>query len=162
MRTKSEYKFTMFDLRKDVLATVADRARENDLATAKIEGKRLILNRAKGDSLKAAKAFETSFEKAVDMVSNSDDYELYHHEMPPILANHDAEIDPTTEIEGNVVEVVKSYDNTSFPPKESIYPIISHPSGFQVCTCGAQKYYITCPHTLARTLQMNWADAVMR
>ena len=161
MSAQSDYQFEMFDLRKDVLACVAVNARDDDLIRGRSNAKQMILRRGEGDAAKAAKAFGTSFDKAVEMVKEGGDYDLEIESFPDdgILADHDAEINPTTEIEGDVAEIVTSTDNSSFRSSTSVYPVIDHPSGFRVCTCGAQKYYITCPHTLARVLEMNWSEA---
>lgn len=160
MSATSDYEFEMFDLRKDVLAAVAEKAREGDLVGAKHEAKRLILRRATKNPSKNANAFETSFEKARDMVTEGGDYDLEIEDMPPILDGHDAEIDPSTEIEGEPIEVITSSEKTGFgEPDTSTYPVVAHPSGFRICTCGAQKYYIICPHTLARVLERNWEGA---
>jgi hypothetical protein len=159
MSAEYDYQFEMFDLRKDVLALVAMHVRDGDFVLAKHAAKREILRRAEGDASKAADAFGTSFDKAKEMVQEGGNHAIHIDAMPSILPDHDAEINPNTEIDGDVVEVVTSVDTSSFRESKSVYPVVDHPSGFRVCTCGAQKYYITCPHTLARVIEMNWSEA---
>ncbi|WP_167880052.1 hypothetical protein [Halorhabdus rudnickae] len=149
----------MFDLRKRVLAAVAEYAREDRLTQAKHEGARLIQRLGEGDAEKAAQAFRTSFDKAKEMIGEDVGYDLEIREMPPILEDHDGEIEPH-EIAGETVEVARSVNKTGFGQRESsLYPIVAHPSGYRVCTCPAQKYYIVCPHTLARVIERNWPEA---
>lgn len=154
------YKFEMGELRKDVLATVAEYARQDDLTTAKHRAKGMISRRADENPVKAAKAFETSFERAVETVKDGGDYDIEIEVMPPILNDHDAEIDPTAEIDGDPVEVITSTKTDGWTAETSTYPIIDHQSsGFRICTCAAQKYYIVCPHTLSRVIERNWPNA---
>lgn len=165
--SQSEYEFEMFDLRKAVLSTVAEHVRENDFVSAKHNAARLIERRAQGDASdrrQAAEAFKTSFDRARETIDDGGDYDLDIDPFPAdgILVDHDAEIDPTTEIDGDVVEVVTSIKDEGWgQTEETVYPVVDHPSGFRICTCGAQKYYIVGPHTLARVIERNWKDAPM-
>lgn len=166
MSQTSDYTFDMFDLRKIVLATVAENVRNDDLVAAKHDAARLIRNQADGDASdrqQAAKAFKTSFDRARETIEEGGDYDLDIDTFPSdgILHDHDAEIDPTTDIEGDVVEVLTSIKTEGWgQPEKNIYPVVEHqPSGYRVCTCPAQKYYIVCPHTLARIIERNWQAA---
>lgn len=150
-----EYEFEMFDLRKTVLALVAEHAREDTLSEAKFDGKRLIRRYAESNASKAASAFATAFENAMEMVREDTKLEIEIEDASQrILADHDGEIAPS-EIEGEVTELIRSIDKTNFTTEESEYPVVQHSSGFRVCTCPAQKYYIVCKHTLARVIERN-------
>lgn len=161
----SDYQFEMFDLRRRVLAGIAECARNDDIHSAKFDAARLIRTHAKGDAEKAAKAFKTSFDRALETVRGTSEYEIDIEEFPAdgILTadDHDAEIDPTREIDGDVAEIITSTKKEGWSEEETVYPIVAHPSGFRVCTCGAQKYYIVCPHTLARVIERNWTKAAV-
>ncbi|ERJ05105.1 Zinc finger SWIM-type protein [Halorhabdus tiamatea SARL4B] len=160
MAQSDDYEFEMFSLRKDTLALVAKEVREGNLTKAKRKGKNEIETRSEGDAQENGKAFVSSFEKGVEMVEAGGDYEIEIADMPSILEEHDAEIDPNTEINGEAAGVIRSHDHSGFGEAEtSTYPVVHHESGFRVCTCAAQKYYIVCPHTLARVIERNWADA---
>lgn len=155
----TEYEFEMFDLRKELLAMVAENAREDQLHRARNEGARRILTRGEGNVEKAAKAFKTSFDKAKEIVEKGGDHDLEIEEMPAILEDHDGEIQPG-EIDGKAVELIRSIDQSGFgEPQTSLYPVVDHPSGYRVCTCPSQKYYVLCPHTLARVIERNWPEA---
>ncbi len=166
MSQTEDYQFEMFGLRKQLLALVAECARDDDLRRAKREGASLIRRNANGDAdqrRKAAKAFKSSFDRAVETVNDGGDYDLEIADFPSdgILTgdDHDAEIDPTREIDGSVAELITSIKRERFSTEKTTYPVIDHPSEFRICTCGAQKYYIVCPHTLARVIERNWANA---
>jgi len=157
-QSDTEYHFELFDLRRAVLDTVATHARNDDLDRAKDEAKRMIQLRGENPE-KDASAFETSFDRALETVTDTAEYEIEIEEFPDdgILPAkyHDAAINPSTEIDGDTVEILTSRKEDGL----SVYPIVSHPSGFRVCTCPAQRYFIVCPHTLARVLERNWAQA---
>lgn len=156
----TDYSFEMSALRKDVLGIVADHVRDGDFAGAKHAAAREIRRHSPENPEQDAKAFRTSFDKAKTMVEDGGRYDIDIDPMPALLPDHDAELTPGLEINGEVTEVVTSYDHSGFgDPDTSVYPVVDHGSGFRVCTCGAQKYYTACPHTLARVVERNWADA---
>lgn len=166
-QTNDNYHFEMFDLRKAVLDTVATHARDDDLDAAKREAKRLIKLRAKPTEnttpAEAASAFGTSFDRAVDTVTGDGDYAIDIEDFPPdgVLRNkyHDGVINPATEIDGDVVEILTSRKGSGRDEEITVYPVVAHPSGFRICTCPAQRYGIVCPHTLARVIERNWTRA---
>ena len=158
----NQYQFEMFQLRKDVLATVAEHARNDELWKAKIEAKRMIRRRAdSGNPTKVAKAFATSFKKARAFIEKGGNTELnIKGARNRILTDHDSGIDPSTDIEGDVVELIESVDDSGWgEPDVSEYPVVAHPSGYRVCTCPSQQYHIVCKHTLARVIERNWPNA---
>lgn len=88
--------------------------------------------------------FGTIFENAVEIVTGKKEINIED----AILNDHDGEIEPS-EIDGESVEVVKSYSGNQ-------YPVVQHPSGYRICTCPSQKYQLVCKHTVARILERNW------
>lgn len=157
MPSNNDYELEMFPLRRDVLAMVAECARNDELWHAKTKGKRMIRRRANSENpSKVAKAFATSLENARDIVHERGDHDIVIEDMPPILDDHDGEIQPS-EIQGDAVEVIRSIDTSGYGRAETtVYPVYRHdPSGWRVCSCPSQKYHIVCKHTLARVVERN-------
>lgn len=161
-QSTDDYEFEMFDLRKRLLAGIAECVREGDFHKAKTEAKHIIRLNAEGNGEavdKQVKAFATSFDKARELVEEGGDTNLEIADMPPILEDHDGEIEGD-EIVGDAVELVRSVDRSGFgDPETSLYPVVDHPSGYRVCTCPSQKYHLVCKHTLARIIERDWEDA---
>lgn len=150
------YEFELHDLREDILRMTAEGARgcesPYELRELKFQIQKYIrrnVTKTKKSPAEVAQEFGTSFENAVSVVTGNAEMEI--EEMPPLLEDHDGEIQPT-EIDGESVEVIRT-GNSQNP---STYPVVQHDSGYRICTCPSQKYHLVCKHTLARIIERNW------
>lgn len=150
------YEFELHDLREDILRMTAEGARgcetTYELRELKFQIQKYIrrnVTNSKKSPTEVAQEFGTSFENAVSNVTGNSNMEI--EEMPPLLEDHDGEIEPT-EIDGESVEVIK----TGSGRDSSTYPVVRHSSGYRICTCPSQKYHLMCKHTLARIIERNW------
>jgi len=157
MPSDSDYTFEMFDLRENLLAAVAKQVREGEPRLAEQDGKRMILRNATKNNSQNAKAFQTAFENAQELITDGGDTELKVEEAPALLRDddHDGVIEGH-QIDGRVVELIRSIDRSGWgESEETVYPVVAHDSGHRVCTCPSQKYHIVCKHTLARVIERN-------
>jgi len=164
MASDSSYTFEMFDLRRALLAKVAQEIRNGNPRQAKREGKRLVLARSTRNNSRNAKAFATAFENARDLIADDGDVDLEIESAPPVVRfeAHDGAI-KGHQIDGPVTELIRSIDRSGWgDPEESVYPVIDHESGYRVCSCPAQKNFIVCKHTLARIIERNQPAPVQR
>lgn len=158
MSTQSDFTFEMDSLRRDVLAIVAVEIRKGSPQEAKIQGKREIKTRSMTNAREHARAFVSAFDRALKMLEKGGDY-IEVLDTPPIVEDHDAEIDPETEIHGEIVGTIRAH-HRSGERETKTYPVVQEEkSGFRVCTCGEQKEHTVCEHTLARVIERNWGDA---